>query len=210
MKLAHIAAAFLAILPLNASAKPVPIVPHISLSATIDSDIADQFEAIFDIIDSNKAVSAVLVEINSPGGSVDDGFRIAKRIENAKVPVFCVVDGLAASMAFFILQSCDFRYMTDRSVLMAHEPSTAALLRGQQDDWRTIGKNLADSLKAFSQAMARHITKRLNISYEQFLNLISHGKELWLDKEGSLEIGAVDGAVQSVEDTKEIIKEVLE
>jgi ATP-dependent protease ClpP protease subunit len=98
-------------------------IPHIVLSTEIDSEVAEQTVAIFTMINAEPdRFPAVLFEINSPGGSVA-GFRIAKALEDSEVPVVCVVDGLAASMAFYILQSCDTRLMTGHSLLMAHEPS---------------------------------------------------------------------------------------
>ena len=63
-----------------------------------------------------------IIVINSPGGYVDAGLEIIKRIEaeQAKgVPQVCVVEH-AASMAFDILTHCDIRVAVPEATAMAH------------------------------------------------------------------------------------------
>lgn len=75
------------------------------------------------IAEAEKAGNkALVIEINSPGGDTEEGFKTAKAIEESPMLVVCVVDGTAASEAFYLLQSCDRRLMTRRSRLMVHEP----------------------------------------------------------------------------------------
>ena len=181
------------------------IVPHIILSTEIDDNTAQQAIAAFDAADMMK-VKTVLFEINSPGGSVDAGFLIAKAIENSNANVICVVDAMAASMAFYILQSCDIRVMTDRSLLMAHEPAIRAGIGGKSEDWRKQGNGIADLLEALTKSMNHHMARRLTISYEEFSKRI-HNTEYWMTAEEALKISAVDQVVASVKEVKEILSQ---
>lgn len=64
-----------------------------------------------------------VVLINSPGGSVAVGQKILDQLNLERLmgtKIICVVDGLAASMAFEILTTCDVRLATDRSILLFH------------------------------------------------------------------------------------------
>lgn len=133
-----------------------------------------------------KGIKTVVVEIDSQGGSVAAGMLIAKDIERYPGVVVCVVDGQAMSMALFILQSCDVRVMTPRSVLMAHQPSTRT--SGQP----TVIQDTAEYLKRLNIAMAKHITRRSNISLEYYLNRIQHGQEWYMAFDEAVQYGFVD------------------
>ncbi len=131
----------------------------------------------------------VVVIIDTPGGSVLDGIVMGKAIERSKAQVICVVDGMAASMGLYILQSCDVRLMTGRSLLMGHEPASGA--RGQPDE---LGQT-EELLRKLSHAMAAHIVHRMNISVAEYEAKIAHGAEWWTTAEEALAVGAIDGIV---------------
>lgn len=137
---------------------------------------------------------AFVLELNTPGGSVPDGFEISKRIENAKLPVTCVVDGKAASMGFYILQSCPTRLMTKRSTLMAHEPSLSGIFYGQPNQWEA----LTEMLKALRVAMAEHCNRRLTTSVKEYRARTDGGKMWWFTWQDGLKFHAVDKIVDDV------------
>lgn len=134
----------------------------------------------------------VAVEINSPGGSLFAALDMQKAIERHDKAVLCVVDGMAASAAFITLQSCTTRYMTDRSVLMAH---TAAV--GVQGHEQAL-RNGAEALKAIDQAQALHCAKRMGMAPEDYAAKIADGREWWLSETDALDAHAVDGDAESV------------
>lgn len=162
-------------------------VPVIKFDAVVDDNSVKQ--AIEFINASEEAgAQAIIIEFNTPGGGVDAGFLLGKRMEDAKVPVVCVVDGMAASMGMYLLQSCDVRAMTKRSVLMTHESSVQGLIGGNAKDFQAI----ADMLKASTRAMIEHIGRRLNISVDELEKKVQHGQEWWTDWRESYSVGAVD------------------
>lgn len=138
--------------------------------------------------------SVLIIDINSPGGSVWSGFEVAKAIENAKVKIVCVADGEAASMAFYLLQSCPVRYMTKRSMLMTHNPSIAI------DNDRVTPTELAklmSTLATLANAMAEHCASRLHMSVDAYKNKID-GRDWNMNWQEALAVGAVDHVVDSV------------
>lgn len=136
----------------------------------------------------------VFIHIDSPGGSVYAGQALAKVMETSPLEIICRVDGMAASMAFAILQSCDTRLMTDRSTLMAHEPS----LRLSGPATKNTLKQYYEELVVLGEALGRHMSRRLNITHEEFMRRID-GKDWFMDAKTALEVGAVDGVVPAVE-----------
>lgn len=178
-------------------------IASISFDAAIDRTSRAQIEKVLD--DAAKLPhrpQALLIVFNSPGGDVDEGQRIARDFEQSEVPVFCVVDGEAASMGFYVLQSCRGRFMTTRSTLMAHEPSNGAPMVGNRFDH----ERWAESLKVTALAMAEHESKRLHISYEEFLKR-THDGDYDMGWDQAQAIGAVDHVFGTVEEATRYLRE---
>lgn len=163
-------------------------VAHVSIAGPIDSDLADQFEQT--VAKLNHA-EVIVVEINSRGGEMEAGFRISKAIERSPVHVVCVVDGVAMSMANYILQSCDERLMTKRSVLMLHLPAVQA--EGQEDDL----SDAVAGLHAAGEAACQHLARRMTLTPEELLTKIEH-RSWYLNAPEALQVKAVDLIVSDV------------
>lgn len=173
--------------------------PMISFRTEVDGESVAQFSEALKQLD--KIPGANIVEINTPGGSVFAGFEMARAIETTLHPVVCIVDGMAASMGLYILQSCDIRLMTERSLLMGHEPMTSA--RGN----RTGILKEVEFLSKLNFVMATHIVHRMNISVDKYLSLIANDTELWLTADEALTIKAVDYKVPSVAAVLKVFEE---
>ncbi len=167
--------------------KPIPEIESCSdlirLVDVIDGDSAGLFIAELGAC----AGRPVVVEINSPGGSVYAALEIQKAIERHGAPVVCVVDGMAASAAFVTLQSCHIRAMSPRSVLMAHHASLSGV-SGQSQEMQ----NAADLLRAIDEAMIRHCAKRMGMGLPEFEAHVSGGREWWLALDASKVYNAID------------------
>lgn len=103
----------------------------------------------FNSIKQNK----VNIHINSPGGSVYDGFSIYSVISASNKHVTVIIDGLAASIASVIAMSGDEIEMPESSYMMVHNPwcmmaGNAKNLRAEADTLDSlsgkINKVLAD------------------------------------------------------------------
>ncbi len=175
-----------------ASAAPV-LIPRIGFDVGVDEASVNLTIAFMESVTAQGA-TALVIEFNTPGGSVDDGFRLAKAIEASPIPVHCIVDGEAASMGFYLLQSCTTRTMTDRSSLMAHEPAIGVgSFYGQKVKWQ----NIFERLRVMSSSLNHHMAKRLNISFEEFQKRVDN-KDWWMTSEEALAVKAVDAVVPSV------------
>jgi ATP-dependent protease ClpP protease subunit len=149
------------------------------------------------------SIKAVLLEINSPGGLIDEGILISKAIERSKTPVHCLVDGEADSMAFYVLQSCKTRMMTKRSMLMLHGPSISTdQFSGQFGDWY----NYAVRLKVLQRAIIEHMCSRMNITADQMEERIKDGKEWWMNWQEAKDVKAIDIVVQDFNEAKSLLK----
>ncbi|MFB6456569.1 ATP-dependent Clp protease proteolytic subunit [Chitinophaga sp. Hz27] len=95
---------------------------HIGYDADLGYGImGDQFQAELLQLDS-MGKKRIQVWINSPGGSVFEGYSIYNAIlkSKTKVDTYCV--GVAMSMAAVIFQAGRTRYMADYGILMYHNP----------------------------------------------------------------------------------------
>jgi ATP-dependent protease ClpP protease subunit len=139
----------------------------------------------------------ILMEINSPGGAVWSGVELSKVIERSRIPVVCVVDGMAASMGYYLLQSCHVRVMSKRSILMIHEPSITSFGGNNPGQLQDLTKRL----RALSRAMVEHMALRLLISADELEERIRR-TDYWLDWQEAVEIGAVDFTVDRYSDVR--------
>lgn len=163
----------------------------------VDGQINDDMVVPFvTALDEQIKTGSVVIEINSPGGAVDAGFMMVKAIEAAPVPVVCIVDGEAASMAMYLLQACDVRVMTTRSILMIHSVAMYGRMGGGEDDWRGI----ADRMAAMNKAMFKHIARRSKVTPEYLELRCAGSKQWWLDSDEATEYKFVDLVVNKVED----------
>lgn len=169
-------------------------VPKIVFEGPVDAESVAQTQSLMDVAVRDGA-AAVVIEWNTPGGSVFDGFLLAKTIEESSIPVICVVDMEAASMGAFLLQSCHVRIMTKRSNIMIHEAAVSTgSFGGHEVSWR----NIADRLKAINKSLVEHMAKRMLITPEAMADKIRGGAQWWLDWEEAVKFGAVDLVVDSV------------
>lgn len=66
----------------------------------------------------------IIIYINSPGGSVVDGYALIDVIQQSTTPVYTVNQGMCASMGFLIFLAGHKRYSMERSEFLMHDGST--------------------------------------------------------------------------------------
>ena len=92
---------------------------------------------------ADDALETLEFEINSPGGSVIDGYRVYHSIRNMRergVRVVATVNGVAASMGSVIIMAADERRITQGSRIMIHEASQS--VHGNAEDHARSAKIL--------------------------------------------------------------------
>lgn len=175
--------------PLNIEPK---IAPQDDDRVMIDlTDIDD--DTVKPIIEKLKQFKAqgrkdVWIRVNSFGGSVDTGHQLMQVIEGYGSPITCISDTKSMSMGFYILQSCDKRLMTKRSVLMAHQPSTQ--IQGNSQKLRDEAKYLDILMNGFVETCV----ERMAITKEEFLEK-TQDKIWYMGWEEALRYKAIDGTI---------------
>lgn len=80
-----------------------------SMSEMSGGTSTERFGAWFDAAMADEAVSAIVIDANSPGGSVLGVEELARKIYSArgKKPITAVVNHMAASAAYWVVSACD-------------------------------------------------------------------------------------------------------
>lgn len=131
----------------------------------------------------------IVLWINSPGGSVNDGWALIDVIRTLKCPVITIISGTACSMAGIISLAGDKRFITENSVWMAHE-----LTAGDYDYAQKMFDRV-DFYKIVEKKLIKFLAEKTKLSQNE-LEKARRG-ELWLSAEECVEKGIVDGVIKS-------------
>lgn len=127
--------------------------------------------------------STIMLDINSPGGSVFEGMAIFNALKQHPAKVHGKVTGVCASICSVILMACDTIEMTKNSMLMIHMPTidtngTASDLRREAD--------LLDKMK--DNIVAAYKSKlKIAVDVDEMLE-----KETWLSPGEAKDMGLCD------------------
>jgi ATP-dependent Clp endopeptidase proteolytic subunit ClpP len=124
------------------------------------------------------------VRINSPGGSVFDGFAIFNALRGYKGEVVTYVDGLAASAASVIAIAGRELRIAKNGYLMIH--NAAAGVWGGADDMRKT----ADLLEKLNGTIADAYSEKTKRSRDEMLALME--SETWMNAKDAKDMGFVD------------------
>lgn len=138
---------------------------------------------------NNSGSGPIYLILDSPGGSVIDGARLITAMQASKSPIYAVDTGLAASMAFVILEHANQRLAVPRSVLMAHPASIGLMYQGELD--KAVSR--LSFLKRFVDKMDYYIAARSGMTYEEFK--LRSNREFWIDSSDALKQHFLDGVV---------------
>lgn len=104
-----------------------PVILKVNIRGVIGVDTLDQHSIVQQLIESRERslkdnrVKALLLHIDSPGGTVGDADGIYRAIkaykEEHKVPVFAFVDGLCASGGMYVACAADKVYASEVSLI---------------------------------------------------------------------------------------------
>lgn len=160
----------------------------LAIKKPIDKDGAkgingDDFAKEMDFL-AEVGVEEVIIEINSIGGSIKEGFSIFSAIKDAPFKTVTRVVGIAASMAGIISQAGDKRVIMDYGIFHAHGPQVP---NGKKVDGDLLSKMLG-SLKTM-------IGVKANLTEDQVSEIL--GKETVLTALEAKEMGFFDEIEES-------------
>lgn len=174
---------FTALLALNLAVAPVPTVAINDVTAE---------GLMVAVIALTVAPPELTFVIDSPGGSVDVGVAFVELMREAQAKgtrITCKVPdrGMAASMATYILEACDVRYMGKQSALLFHTVSVSQVKGNQWDIER-----LTRQMDSWNRMLAIFISGRMRITLGEYLARVAD-RDWLVGWEEAIAIGAVDG-----------------
>lgn len=171
-----------------------PVILRIDFRTGVTKESIDQLEAAFRAGEEKK-VTAVLITLDSAGGCVDNGWRAIRLIQSSPVPVHCLVDGEADSMAFFMLQACTTRGMTAVSKVMSHQP----YFKMTQDTPLRLSelRSLLNNIQTMIDQVEILSAARMGMTLAEFRR--QNEVDWWMSSIAARKVNAVDYVVNSVE-----------
>ena len=161
----------------------------------IYSDIGDS--AWFDSVSAKDVKSQldgmqgdVTVRINSPGGSVFDGFSIYNLLNQHDGKVTVLVDGMAASAASVVAMAGDEILMAENALMMIHDPWT--LMAGSADDMRETA-NLLDKIKG---SIVKTYQSTTDLTEAEISDMMA--AETWFTADEAIAHGFATGTVEGM------------
>jgi ATP-dependent protease ClpP protease subunit len=136
---------------------------------------------------AENAVDVLDIEINSPGGSVFDGYTIYQEIKSLRdrgVIVNVTITGMAASMASVIAMAADKISIVKHGRMMIHDASSGAVGNAQSL------RKTADILEAISEDIAAIYSDRTGINKTKIRKMMM--SETWMNASEALENSFVD------------------
>ena len=157
----------------------------VMLTEEINSATANSIVAQLLFLEKEDSKKPITMYINSPGGSVTDGFAIYDIIHQIKCPVNTICIGMAASMAAFLLASgTGKRCATENSTIMIHQPMGGA--QGQASDIEITAREIQKLKKELYTIIADH-------SKNPFERIEKDSdRDYWMTSEEALEYGMID------------------
>ena len=136
---------------------------------------------------AENAVDVLELEINSPGGSVFDGYTIYQEIKSLQdrgVVVNATITGMAASMASVICMACDKVSMVKHGRMMIHDASS-----GTHGNAESLRKT-AELLDGISDNIAEIYAEKTGMNKEEIRAMMK--RETWMNAKESIANGFVD------------------
>lgn len=140
----------------------------------------------------------LIINLDSPGGSVFDGFAIANAIKSRKGRTICKIYSMSASIATQIMIACDEIQCFKNSLIMIHLAS--AYVSGNKNE---LQKQI-EMLDKIDQLLADAYVERTGKSKEEVLALME--AETWFSGKEAQEIGLVDKIIDAELTAKADIK----
>ncbi|MDR3764496.1 MAG: nodulation protein NfeD [Acidobacteriota bacterium] len=165
---------------------------RINIDGTIHPIVAEQIERGIQTATERHA-TALLIELNTPGGLLDSTRDIITHIESSPVPVIAYVGpsgSRAASAGFFILESADVAAMANGTNTGAAHPVTIG--GGQPDE--IMKAKIENDTAAFIRSYVTRRGRNANEAEKAVRNSIS-----WTDKE-ALGLNLIDLTVKDRDD----------
>ena len=135
----------------------------VMLNEEVNSATASIIVAQLLYLESQEPTKDISLYINSPGGSVTDGFAIYDTMKYIKCDVSTICMGMAASMGAFLLAAGTKgkRIALPNSTIMIHQPLGG--YQGQATDMEIHTKYMLDTKARLNQILSENTGKPLDV-----------------------------------------------
>lgn len=158
----------------------------------IDGTMSEHVLQMLDDIEKDPAIQALVVKIDSPGGTVLDSEKIAEKLSQIRKEkkVYALLESLAASGGYYIASQSDkiFAYnetLTGSIGVIMHLPNTQKLMEKVGVDVHAITsgnmKAMGSPFQELSPEVEQIFQTLVNESYDGFITRVSEGRNM--DKE---------------------------
>lgn len=168
----------------------VYIYDEISWWGVSAADFSKEFTAI--------KTGKITLRVNSPGGDVFDGIAIMNTIKDHPATVTCVVDGLAASAASYLIQAADSIVMNQSSQIMIHDAIGVCV--GNRDEMNSV----AELLDKISANIAEIYAEKTGKSVKYWRDLML--AETWYSAEEAVNAGLADSVADKGAPKDHVVK----
>lgn len=158
----------------------------IMLTEDVNSASASVIVAQLLYLEAQDPTKDISLYINSPGGSVTDGFAIYDTMNYIKCDVSTICMGMAASMGAFLLAAGakGKRYALPNSDIMIHQPSGGA--QGQATDMEIHTKHILDTKKRLNEILAKNTGQPVDVIAKDT------NRDNFMTAQEALEYGLID------------------
>lgn len=146
------------------------------------------------VLEAEDPKTPVTLLINSPGGSVDDGFAIYDAMRFVACPVRALCVGLAASAANIVLLGAPrgSRFALPNTRILLHQPSTGA--SGYASDIAITAREILKTRTRLNELLTEE-TGQKRAKIEEDTN-----RDFWLSAEEAKAYGLIDRVIASRKD----------
>jgi len=166
---------------------------RVFISNQIDNQTAGEVIRKLWYLELSNPGSPILLVINSPGGSVDDGFAIWDQCKMIRSPVSTLITGLAASMGSIISLCADKgkRFATPQSRIMIHQPMISGIIQGQATDLDIQAKEIVKTREKIVNIYSESTGK----DFDTINRAID--RDTWMTAEEAKDYGLLDKIVEN-------------
>ena len=164
----------------------------VPLKGIIDGNLSAQFDRFMDMAEADKAVKAVVIEIDSPGGTVTASDEIYHRINNFKtqragVPVVVSMGSLATSGGYYVACAGDHVFAQPTTftgnigVLMPRYNFSKLMEKYGVEETTIVStgatfKNAGSSFRPESPEETKYMQELADSAFAQFRDVVSKGR----------------------------------
>lgn len=140
----------------------------------------------------NQGCKNLTIRLHSGGGSVLDGSAIFNAIQQSKMHIKIIIDGMAASMASIVILAADEVEICENAFIMVHRPT--GFDDGDADAHYQTAKLLKDIEHNFIQLYA----KKSRLTPDEIKAKWLDGKDHWLNADEAIQYGFASRKVPAI------------